>query len=621
MLCNIILLIFYLRFFKCISKNNKNEYLYLNGFSSITNNYNHLRSKKYMLYSTIEIKMPALSSTMTTGKIVKWNKNIGDYVNLGDIIMTVESDKADMDVEAFDEANVGDTLGVLTTEENEQLDEKESNQNDSNIVEGKVEEGGDEDKQAESNIYKKKSHVNARSEHVNEEKIFIPFIRSKKNMIRINKWMVKENEFINKDEVLMHVEDDKSTIEVKSPYSGVIKNIIVKEGEFAPINEEVAIISVNKEADKSNSTQNAHNNYVKKNIGVNENDILTYYKNKINGTIEGAHFLKNLTPDNEKILEERLKLNYDKYNHTLSDFFRSTESASTCSTVAEEEISKQHDVKIVLPSAAELMSQHKIKPSDITNTKVFNRITYEDVDAFLKNKKSTIVKDISTPQKEKLVELTTIQKSIKNNMMQTLSVPVFRVTHLIKTNELLKLYEQVKNKISMSVILNKCISTVLVKHPLIYSTYIDKDQGKILYNDDVNIGNALGLEDSLLTPVLKQVDKKDIYTLSVEWKKLVEKGKNGLLTSNDMSGSNFYISNLGMFNTYQFDAILPKNASCILSVGTNITSFENLEYLKIQKGMLMTLTCDHRHIYGSHAATFMKDLSIFIEKDIMQIFL
>lgn len=88
-----------------------------------------------------------------------------------------------------------------------------------------------------------------------------------------------------------------------------------------------------------------------------------------------------------------------------------------------------------------------------------------------------------------------------------------------------------------------------------------------------------------------------------------------------MSGGNFFISNLGMFNTYQFDAILPKNVSCILSIGTNIVSINQFDDLKINKGIMMTLTCDHRHIYGSHAATFMNDLANIIENNIMDIFL
>ncbi|CRG99069.1 dihydrolipoamide acyltransferase component E2, putative [Plasmodium relictum] len=623
MLYNIIILIFYLKLSKCYSKN-KYGFININNFSNITNNNKNLRSKKNAIYSKIEIKMPALSSTMTSGKIVKWNKNIGDYVNLGDIIMTVESDKADMDVEAFDEgflrekhvddgseANVGDTLGILTTEENESINEENNNID----IKDKMKDGKNDEKQIKTNIKKQEDNAS-------EVKIYIPFIMSKKNKARINKWLKKENDFIKKNEVFFHVEDDKSTIEVESEYSGIVKKILINEGEFADLNKEVAIISVNKEENKKKEEKDTFNQS-KENEQINENNVLKHYKNIINNTNEGKLFLKNLNSQEEKMLEERLKLNFEKYNHTSNDLFRLPESSSHNPITNEKHLNMQ----IILPSASELMKQKKINPNDITDTQTLNRITYEDVDNFLKKKIS--VKDPSIEKKNeqavehkgKVIELTSIQRAIKNNMMHTLNIPVFRVTHLIKTNNLLKLYERIKHKISMSVILNKCVSNILLKHPIIYSTYIDEGNGKIIYHEDVNIGNALGLKDALLTPVLKQVDKKNIYSLSHEWKELIEKGKNGLLTANDMTGSNFYISNLGMFNTYQFDAILPKNASCILSIGTNIGSIENFEDLKIQKGMMMTLTCDHRHIYGAHAAAFMNDLSKFIENDIMEIFL
>ncbi|SBT33214.1 dihydrolipoamide acyltransferase component E2 (DLAT) [Plasmodium ovale wallikeri] len=502
-----------------------------------------------------------------------------------------------MDVEAFDEgflrvkhlgdgceANVGDTLGILTTEEDEKIDDIQVTHDSNDAC--KSEDDTDNDIEGERN-------VGMIQEGAYEEKIYVPFTRTKKNRVRINKWVYKENNFVNKDEILFHVEDDKSTIEVESPHTGVIKKILVKEGDFADLDKEIAIISVKKESGKILNEENA-NNHPMKSEDIDEDNILTHYKNVLSGSREGQLFLKSL---------------------------RSPESGGSEKSETEKEGSQASDVKIVLPSAAELMQRNKLTLSDITKTKTPNRVTYEDVDNFLKSRKSSPAKEDSKEENEKLINLTSMQRSIKNNMMLTLGVPVFRVTHLMKTNELIKLYEKVKEKISVSVILNKCVSTVLLKHPLIYSTYIESDQGKIKYNRDVNIGNALGLKDSLLTPVLKQVDKKDIYSLSDEWKKLVEKGKNGLLTPNDISGSNFYISNLGMFNTYQFDAILPKNASCILSIGTNIGSIENFQDIKIYRGMMMTLTCDHRHIYGAHAASFMNDLSKFIECDIMQIFL
>ncbi|CAA9987100.1 dihydrolipoamide acetyltransferase, putative [Plasmodium knowlesi strain H] len=619
-----------LRIYICISLPNKHGFISTLNHARASLLQSKGKNRRGVIFSQIEIKMPALSSTMTSGKIIKWNKDIGEYINLGDIIMTVESDKADMDVEAFDEgflrvkhmgdgseAKVGDTLGILTTEKDEQIEARGDDsptgitQQSSRKEQIDVVTQGNDTTETDTDSTTTQTTQEIRG----EEKIYVPFVSSKRNKMRIIKWTRKENDYVNKDEILFHVEDDKSTIEVESPYYGIIKEILVEEGQFADFDKPVAIISTIKAEEHPHKEQTPLENVQL----VNEENILRHYQGTLSGTKEGKLLLENMSSSDKQTMEERLLLNCDKYNNLSRDFFSSPRD-----DIPEESSKKQErdtappkgrDAPVVLPSAAEMLEQNKLNPEDIKGSKIPGRITYEDVVSHLERTGG------ATPAKEKIIELTKVQKAIKNNMLRTLSIPVFRITHFIKTNALLKLYEQVKDKISMTVLLSKCVSNVLLKHPLIYSTFIDEGEGKILLNEDIHIGNALGLKSSLLTPVLKRVNKTDIYTLAAEWKKLVEKGKQGLLTLGEMTGSNFYISNLGMFNTYQFDATLPANVSCILSVGTNIAGVENFEELKIQRGMMMTLTCDHRHIYGSHAAAFMSDLAAFVERDIMQIFL
>lgn len=616
--------------------------------------------RKAELFSKIDIKMPALSSTMTSGKIVKWNKEIGDYINVGDIIMTVESDKADMDVEAFDEgylrkkslgdgteAGVGDLLGIMTTEKDEPYDD---NNTETSYVASTT---SDVDTSVEATpIHKKETEAKTEQVLSYEEKVaekdvqyvnvHMPHIESENNKAKINKWLKKENEHVRANDTLFYAEADKGIVEVESKHDGILKQILVQEGNFVDFGTAVATLEVTRREETTNNEDNIkYLRKIEEPERITEQNILNHYKNILNTSTSGKELLKNLTESEKQMLEERLKINFEKYNHASGHGFIHTDTTDMINKQSGYRETQRHVYQIILPSAAELMKQHKINPSDIKDTKTPNRITFEDVEQYLngktqKKKQSEITATQSssgTGQKlektsstineptDRVVELSNIQKSIKNNMMLTLNVPVFRVTHLIKTNELLKLYNQIKDKINMTVILNKCIATVLMKHPLMYSTYIEEGNGKIVYHENVNIGNALGLNNSLLTPVLKNVNKENIYALADTWKELVKKGKNGTLTASEMSDSNFYISNLGMFNTYQFDAILPKNASCILSVGTNISSIENYDELKIKKGMMMTLTCDHRHIYGSHAAAFMSDLSQFIENNIMDIFL
>ncbi|ANQ07108.1 Pyruvate dehydrogenase E2 component (Dihydrolipoamide acetyltransferase) [Plasmodium coatneyi] len=615
----------YLRISTCISLPNKHGFINTLNHTRETLPHNKMKNRRGVIFSQIEIKMPALSSTMTSGKIVKWNKDIGEYINLGDIIMTVESDKADMDVEAFDEgflrvkhmgdgseAKVGDTLGILTTEKDEKIESRSDDSPEEPTGESSQKEQIDDVPQGNT-TETDSAHAQTSQQQTGEQKIFVPFVSSKRNRARIIKWTRKENDYVDKDEILFHVEDDKSTIEVESPCYGIVKKIFVEEGQFADFDKPVAIISPRKAEDPPQEEQTPDAQL------VNEENILRHYEETLSGTQEGKLLLQNMSPSDKRTMEERLLLNCDKYNNLSGDFFssRGDDTPGKDSTDQKRDTMppKGRDAPIVLPSAAELMEQNKLTPADIKEPKIPGRMTYEDVVSHLERTRA------ATPSKEKIIELTNVQKAIKNNMMRTLSIPVFRITHFIKTNALQKLYEQVKDKISMTVLLSKCVSNVLLKHPIIYSTFIDEGEGKILFNEDVHIGNALGLKNSLLTPVLKRVNKTDIYTLAGEWKKLVEKGKQGLLTPGEMTGSNFYISNLGMFNTYQFDATLPPNVSCILSVGTNIANVENFEDLKIQRGMMMTLTCDHRHIYGSHAASFMSDLAAFVERDIMQVFL
>ncbi|SCO66147.1 dihydrolipoamide acyltransferase component E2, putative [Plasmodium vivax] len=619
-----------LRTSTCISLPNKHGFITTLNHAWAKSPHNKMKNRRGVIFSQIEIKMPALSSTMTSGKIVKWNKDVGEYVNLGDIIMTVESDKADMDVEAFDEgflrvkhmgdgseAKVGDTLGILTTEEDEEIEAPSDDfPAGGTTPQGGITSHGDITPEGETTPQGDSPHAQdaqPAQQQTGERKIFLPFVSTKRNRARISKWTRKENDRIEKDEVLFHVEDDKSTIEVESPCNGVVKKIFIEEGQFADFDKPVAIISPRKAEDPPQGEQTEDVQ------PVNEENVVRHYREALSGTREGELLLQNMSASDKRTMEERLLLNYDKYTPLSRDFFSSRDDGTPGkgSTGQKRDTlpPEGRDAPIVLPSAAEVMEQNKLTPADIKGTKVPGRITYEDVISHLERTKG------ETPAKAKIIELTNVQKAIKNNMMRTLSIPVFRITHFIKTNALLKLYEQVKDKINMTVLLCKCVAKVLLKHPIIYSTFIDEGEGKILFNEDVHIGNALGLKNSLLTPVLKRVNKADIYTLAGEWKKLVEKGKQGLLTAGEMSGSNFYISNLGMLNTYQFDATLPPNVSCILSVGTNIARVENLEDLKIQRGMMMTLTCDHRHIYGSHAAAFMSDLAAFVERDIMQVFL
>ncbi len=200
-------------------------------------------------------------------------------------------------------------------------------------------------------------------------------------------------------------------------------------------------------------------------------------------------------------------------------------------------------------------------------------------------------------------------------MVGSLSVPEFRVSYTITTDALDKLYKQIKSKgVTMTALLAKAIAVTLQKHPLLNASY--SDQG-IVYHSSINIAVAVAMDDGgLITPVLQNADQIDIYSLSRNWKSLVERARAKQLQPDEYNSGTFTLSNLGMFGVDTFDAILPPGQGSILAVGASrpqVVATDGMFGVKQQ--MQVNITCDHRIIYGSHAAAFLQDLAKLIETD------
>merc|ERR1712161_80363 len=173
------------------------------------------------------------------------------------------------------------------------------------------------------------------------------------------------------------------------------------------------------------------------------------------------------------------------------------------------------------------------------------------------------------------------------------------------------LYQRVKPKgVTVSALLAKACALSLEKYPVINSSY--SPEGTI-FNKDINIAMAVAIDGGLITPTLKYANERNIMELGENWKELVGKAKSGTLSPDEYNSGTFTISNMGMFGVSQFDAILPAGQGGILAVaGTQefIVPDEQaiLGMKKISK-MTVTLTCDHRQIYGADAALFLRTLN------------
>jgi len=226
----------------------------------------------------------------------------------------------------------------------------------------------------------------------------------------------------------------------------------------------------------------------------------------------------------------------------------------------------------------------------------------------------------AAPAPSGVTPMNAMQKAVVKNMEWANSVPTYQVSRAITTDELDALYKQVKSKgVTMSALLAKAVGMTLAKHPLMNAAYVTDG---IQYNDKINVAMAVAMPDGgLITPVLQNADSTDLYEMSRSWKDLVSRTFEKKLSPEEYTTGTFTISNLGMFGVSSFVSILPPNQGAIMAVAASTPTavLQKNGMIGMVKQMTVTLTCDHRHIYGADAAKFLVDLAELIETDTMKL--
>ncbi len=212
------------------------------------------------------------------------------------------------------------------------------------------------------------------------------------------------------------------------------------------------------------------------------------------------------------------------------------------------------------------------------------------------------------------VPFNTLQGAVNRNMEASLAVPCFRVGYAITTDKLDAFYKQVKPKgVTMTALLAKAVAVTLARHPQVNAV---TTAAGMSYPADVNVAVAVAMEDGgLITPVLRQADRTDLYELSRQWGDLVKRSRSKQLQPEEYSTGTFTLSNLGMFGVDRFDAILPPGTGAILAVAASRPTVVAGKdgSIAVKRQMQVNLTADHRVIYGADGAAFLKDLAELIE--------
>ncbi len=532
------------------------------------------------------VKMPKMSDTMTEGVLAKWHKKVGDKVKSGDVLAEVETDKATMDFESFQDG----TLLYIGVEEGKAVPVdtviavlgKEGEDYKSALA-GSAETAAP----APAKPIEEKTPVAAAASKVDTSKIpatviRMPLLSDTMTEGVIQKWNFKVGDKVKADDSLADVETDKATMEVVGYEAGTLLYIGVKEGEAALVNGIIAIVGK-----------------------------------------EGTDITPLLQAGNESSpVPEAAK----------------EEPAAATQTVVAATVSNDDDSRVkASPLARKIARDKGINLNDVKGSADGGRIVKKDVESFKAApagskpaesavsapaaKEAPAAKPI--PQyigQEKYTDkpVTQMRKTITRRLSESFLIPHFYITITIDMDQAViarnKMNEVAPVKISFNDLVLKACAVALKQHPAVNSSWLGDS---IRTNEHVNIGVAVAVEDGLLVPVVRFADGKSLSAISAEVKDFAQRAKAKKLQPSDWEGSTFTISNLGMFGVDEFTAIINPPDACILAVS-------GIQQVPVVKGgavvpgnvMKVTLTCDHRVVDGATGSAFLQTLKSLLEEPV-----
>ncbi len=526
------------------------------------------------------INMPRLSDTMTEGVVAKWLKKVGDKIEEGDILAEIETDKATMEFESFHEGtllyigiNEGETAAVDTLlaiigEDGENIEVH------LNGAGTKVNE--------EQKEIKKEAAV---EENSSQEEVIIPEGIEVITMPRLSdtmtegtvaSWLKKVGDKVDEGDILAEIETDKATMEFESFHQGTLLYVGIKEGETAPVDSILAI------------------------IGEKGTDVTNVIAS-----------LKNQAIAAEKIAESKLKTTAP-----------TSKTEEVNATVAPQKNATSSNGRIVAsPLAKKLAAEKNIDLQHISGTGEGGRIIKRDIENYVPG--SGLHTNLPFVPKSQESSEEVANSQMRKVIARRLGESKFTAPHYYLNVEFnmdnaiafRNQYNSIPDtKISFNDMVVKATALALKLHPEVNSQWFDD---RIRKNYHVHIGVAVAVDDGLMVPVLKFADEQSLTQIGSHVKDYAGRARNKKLAPDEMEGSTFTISNLGMFGITDFTSIINQPNSAILSVGAIVEQPIVKEgQIVVGNTMKLTLACDHRSVDGATAALFLQTLKGFIENPV-----
>jgi pyruvate dehydrogenase E2 component (dihydrolipoamide acetyltransferase) len=539
----------------------------------------------------IVVNMPRLSDTMEEGTVAKWLKSVGDKVEEGDMLAEIETDKATMEFESFNEGTllyIGvqegdaapvDTLLAIIGEEGEDI---------SSLIGG----GGattSEDKSSQvEDVSEEASEEIENGAEIPEgvEVIKMPRLSDTMEEGTVASWLKKVGDDVEEGDILAEIETDKATMEFESFYSGKLLYIGIQEGESSPVDTVLAV------------------------IGPEGTDVDAVLSNESGGS------KKSSTSENKKV---------EKKSENSSEKKEVSKTVSDGERIFASPLAKKiaEDKGIDLAKVAGSGDNGRITKKDIEN--YTPSTTAAPAASFVVKAESNVA---SQPVSMALSSGEEGTEEVKNSNMRKaiakalgnskFNAPHFYLTIEVDMDNAKESRAQINSlpdtKVSFNDMVLKACAMALRKHPQVNTSW-NGDTTK--YHQHIHMGVAVAVDEGLVVPVVKHCDLLGLTQIGSAVKDLAGKARNKKIAPSEMEGSTFTVSNLGMFGILEFTSIINQPNSAILSVGAIVEKpvVKNGEIV-VGNTMKLTLACDHRTVDGAVGAQFLQTLRYFVENPV-----
>jgi pyruvate dehydrogenase E2 component (dihydrolipoamide acetyltransferase) len=542
----------------------------------------------------IVVNMPRLSDTMEEGTVATWLKKVGDKVSEGDILAEIETDKATMEFESFNEG----TLLYIGVQEGQttKVDELlaiigDEGEDISGLLKGgsnasaKVKKSEDIQEKAAEEQTSVNESAPAPSERAGEGLpegvvvVTMPRLSDTMEEGTVATWLKKVGDMVSEGEILAEIETDKATMEFESFQSGTLLFIGLKEGESAKVDSLLAIIGP---------------------AGTDVSGVAANFKT------DSTPVKKEEAP--KKVEEPKAEVTKEAPKQEASKPTKPVNNASSNGRL------------FVSPLAKKIAEEKGINLQQVQGSGENGRIVKSDIENYTPTAAAAVGKFIPVGQEDfEEIPNSQMRKAIAKALTNSkFSAPHYYLNVEFDMENAIAFRAQFNTipdtKISYNDMVVKACALALKQHPQVNSQWFPD---KMRLNNHVHIGVAVAVPDGLVVPVVKFANELSLPQIGALVKDLAGKARNKKLTPQDMEGSTFTVSNLGMFGIDTFTSIINQPNSAILSVG-NIVEKPVVKNGQIVVGntMKLSLACDHRTIDGATGAQFLQTLKGYIENPV-----